>query len=488
MPWNLRLSNKPVRRSGDRTSREGSLDLLTIVYLSSLAAIFGYAVFQFGGVPPIEWNICLLILGLLALVYWLRTPTPDLAPPLDRRLCWLVALLVGYVVFQLVPLPIFLLRVLSPARAELLQGLDQVVPGSAFAPLSVAPVDTFSHFLRIAGYALVFLAVREITWRISHRPWTLAFPVILIAALEAGIGLLQHSAGEPAAIAHGTYVNRNHFAGLLEMALPFAAIYPVAVMRRGRSRRRSPLGPALKACAVWAVAGLILLGIIYSLSRMGLVAALCSLFVMGVLALGGGLPARKKSPVVGLVIGLIVLSFVFLPPDQLIFRYAQIASAEGITAEGRLLLWGETLDLIRAYPLFGCGLGSYGSAFLKYKVSEPLVSDPYAHNDYLQLLAELGAIGFLIAGALVLAVLAKAVRATSQHSDPGGRCLALACTGAIAAILIHSTVDFNLYIPANAMLLAWISGTAVGLTFSSRRVPVEKILGVPQVVDVRVRP
>ena len=187
---------------------------------------------------------------------------------------------------------------------------------------------------------------------------------------------------------------------------------------------------------------------------------------------------------VGSIAVLVVLSFVFLPPDRLIMRFAQLSSAEEITAEGRLLLWGETLDLIAAYPLFGCGLGAYESAFLKYKVSHPLVTADYAHNDYLQLLAELGIIGFLIGAALVLAVLAKAVRAALRHADPNSRFLALACAGAMVAILIHSLVDFNLYIPANAVLLAWISGISAGLTFCSRKHSVWKALGVPEVLDV----
>ena len=93
VPSNLRLGNKPVRRSGDRTSREVPVDLLTKVYLSSLGAIFGYAVFQFGGVVSEYWSVCLLALGVLALVYWLRAWRADPAPPLDRELWWLLVLL-----------------------------------------------------------------------------------------------------------------------------------------------------------------------------------------------------------------------------------------------------------------------------------------------------------------------------------------------------------------------------------------------------------
>ena len=438
-----------------------------------LSLAFSYAVFQKGGVWPQDWNISLLILGLLALFYRPRTPVPRLEPWLR----WPLILLPAYAAFQLLPLPIPLLRLLSPARAEI-----QAALGGNFAPLSVVPAATLRHFLRIAVYVLVFLLVRELAWRLSRRPWSLAFPLVAIAALEAALGLVQFYSKASEAVARGTYVNRNHYAGLLEMSLPFALMYPVAVLRRNRSPDHSPVRPALIACAVLALAALILLGIIHSLSRMGFIAALVSLFVCGTAILLQTAryklwSASRKLLVVLFVAALILLGFIFLPPDQLIARFGQLAFSDGITSQDRLQLWRETLPLIAAYPLFGCGLGGYESAFMKYKISEPMFRDDYAHNDYLQYLAELGTIGFLIAAALIVAVVLQAARAA-------GRTQAVACLAAFAAILLHSTVDFNLYIPANAMLLAWISGISVSLMFSSNPAPAWRPRGLPQVIEL----
>src|SRR5207248_1613684 len=86
-----------------------------------------------------------------------------------------------------------------------------------------------------------------------------------------------------------------------------------------------------------------------------------------------------------------------------------------------------------------------------------------AHNDYLELLAELGAIGFLIPAALMTLVFFRAARAAVAGPGKETRLLGSACAGGIAAALIHSLTDFNLYVPAHAMALAWISGLAVGL-------------------------
>jgi O-antigen ligase len=86
----------------------------------------------------------------------------------------------------------------------------------------------------------------------------------------------------------------------------------------------------------------------------------------------------------------------------------------------------------------------------------------YAHNDYLQTLAELGIVGFALGLALVWRIMTRVVRLALFHQESPGWALALGLAGGIAALLLHSLTDFNLYIPANAMTLAWICGLAAG--------------------------
>jgi O-antigen ligase len=425
--------------------------------------VLAYAVIRHGAVLRLDWNLCLLALGILILLRDLRAPRSEQIPPLNGGLRWAVILLPCYVAFQLVPLPGSVLRVLSPERAELLAALSPVLPEVRWAPLSVVPSATLSHFGRILGYVAVFLLVREIVWKTPARPWISVAPIIGVAGLEAALGLLQ-SAGGQHAEARGTYVNRNHLAGLLEMALPFAVLYAVVILRRSRSRDRSPARPALAACAVLSVAASIWLAILFSFSRMGLVAALCSLFFIASLALVPRLPARKKGLTLFLVACAAAAVFLFLPSQRMIARFAELATREGLLAEGRLLLWRESLQLVRAFPLFGCGAGGFESAFVKYKASAFAVRDDYAHNDYLQVLAELGIAGFAIAGSVIICASARSFRAALQRPQSETGYLAMACSAAILAILIHALVDFNLYIPANAMVLSWILGVSSALS------------------------
>ena len=456
-----------------------------MIYLIPLSVALGYAVFRKGGVWPQDWYVCLLTVGLLSAAYWVRAQRLGSAPRPRAWVRWGLLLLTCYVALQLVPLPLALLRVVSPARVQIHEGLAGFLPVGGFAPLSVVPAVTLEHGLRLAACVAAFLLLRELACRFAERPWILAFPIVGIAALEALLGLAQFFSEGSEGYAHGTYVNRNHFAGLLEMSLPFAVMYPVAVLRGAHSRYTAPARPALVACAWLAVAAVILLGIIYSLSRMGFVAALASLFVMGALALGADQRAWRRWLAAGLVGALVLVGIIFLPPNELIARFGELAASDDISGDTRVQIWSETRRLIAAFPLFGCGLGGFQSAFFRYKQVAPQHTVDFAHNDYLQLLAELGLVGFTLLAALVVAALWAAVRGALRGGRPEVSALGLASTGALTAILLHSLVDFNLYIPANALLVAWVAAISAGLGFASWPAAAWRPAGTPQVLDAK---
>src|SRR5207302_4622091 len=122
-------------------------------------------------------------------------------------------LLPTYAAFQLVPLPLSVLRTLSPARAELLDGLAPLSLRPDWASLSVAPALTLEHFLLFVGYAVVFFAIRDVTGSSRDMPWLPVLPILAVAAWQAAWGVSQFFGGGDEAFAHGTYPIRNHFAG-----------------------------------------------------------------------------------------------------------------------------------------------------------------------------------------------------------------------------------------------------------------------------------
>ena len=263
--------------------------LRTIAILIALTAVLGFSAIRYGGVVARDQAIWLLAIGVIGLITWLLPSTG--APRPERRFWIPMVLFPGYLILQIIPLPLFLLRVLSLARADLIRGLEPVTATGSFASLSVMPSATFEHLLRILAFSLVFLLVRDAIWRLPEHPWIVALPIVFVGTIETVIGIAQYTADPALSVSKGTYINRNHFAGLLEMALPFAVMYAV-VLFNGMGRFRSlPVVAALRLAAMAGAAVAMILAILYSLSRMGLVSAVCGLFVIGAFLLRVRMPA-----------------------------------------------------------------------------------------------------------------------------------------------------------------------------------------------------
>jgi hypothetical protein len=238
---------------------------MLLITLALLAAALGYAVFESGGVLRADWNVSLLLIGAGVLLYWSTLRRGDASPALEPTLRFAIFLLPAYLLFQLAPLPLAILRIVSPARAELTAAIARAAPPVNFAPISVAPFATFEQLFRYLAYIAVFLTIRELAWRFDRHTWLIMLPLVIMAAGEAAAGIPQ---AYHAGFARGTYVNRNHFAGFLELSLPFAVAYSVMTLGRRRDRPLA-LGQAFMACLAIATAALLFVGVVDSLSRMG---------------------------------------------------------------------------------------------------------------------------------------------------------------------------------------------------------------------------
>jgi len=336
--------------------------------------------------------------------------------------------------------------------AFLLYTLIQAISG-----ISVSPGATIRHAALFAGCAAVLLAARRAVLLLRRRAWLAALPLLIVGVAQAAIGIRQHSFGDDEIHVRGTFHNRNHFAGFLEMALPLAAGWVVVFARRVDPRAGGGVRAALGAGACAAAALVIVLGIVYSLSRAAFGAA-----VVGMVALGTGLlPRRVRLPGAVVLAATVVLGLAWLAPALLFDRFGRLA---GETQ--RVWLWRETVEMIRERPLVGWGFGAYGTALVARRGPLPDFPDVYAHNDYLQLAAELGVVGLLLLGAATLPAARDVLRAAAGDRDRNRTVLALACLAGMAALATHSLVDFQLYVPANLLSFAWLAGTACGVSAS----------------------
>ncbi len=429
--------------------------LVPTIALLILTVAWALAVFDKGGRIPLSWHVCLLLTGLVSMLYGLwsaRTPSATVGDP---RLGGLFLLAPAYVAFQLVPLPIFLVKILSPLRADALERLGPITHAPAFAALSVDPATTGRYLLNILACACVAFVIREITLRLDHS-WIPAIPLMAVAAIDAVFGILQNANGDAVL---GTYRSKDHFAGLLEMTLPLTVAYALAVIKSRRTGILS-MGRTLGACGVLVLATVMAVALLDSLAKAGFLAALGALIVLATLGWAARISGGNRWLAFAALAALFILIFIFLPPDRFVANFAE--SFQDPTAEGRLPIASDALHLVRAYPFVGSGYGTFETAFQKFQTVLVDLDFEFAHNDYLELFSELGVAGFLVFGALMLRVVVRAIR-TATLAHPRLRYLGLGCIGAFAAIAIHSFTDFNLYIPANTMLLSWIVGLAASL-------------------------
>jgi O-antigen ligase len=434
------------------------------------------AVLAFGGTEPISFAVVEMV--LLGAVLALLVGSKDFDWAGSLRSAAVPAALIGLVIFQLVPLPEVLVRLLRPDNPT----VNATAPGSdhySFSSLSIAPYNTRMHLTLLVCCAAVFFSARMLGQdRASRR--RLVKWLVTLGTFEALYGLIQYLTGWQKIFGYvkkynleeatGTYINRNHFAGFLEMVIPFGvalvlyqnAKLPRKVVQGRKARIKRMLGGRkLPRIGLWLLAATVMAaGLFFSLSRMGIISAVASLAVMA--AFSGFQRRAGLSVAVGIMACGIIL-VLWMGAGPALGRFGTIGEEYANADESRWSLWKDTARLIGAHPLLGSGLGTFPVAFTRVQSTFLGQFVNHAHNDYLELASDLGipaaALFFGSTGALVMRVARKA--ASSEVSFE--RVMALGCLGSIAAIVLHSLTDFNLYIPANALVFSLILGLAASI-------------------------
>ncbi len=429
-----------------------SLGLATI-------AVF-YAVVSGGGDAPYDSSVSLLLAGLAGALCLFPVLTCESHSRFDRVIDGLAVLVPAAVAIQLVPLPLWLLGILSPGRAELANALGGVTTAPSFAPLTISAPATSVHLVRVTGCAAIFLSVRHFVRQSNGRWWWAAVPLIAIGVLETIVAFSQAPANGVGPLT-GAFANKNHFAGLLEMIVPLAAAGAAAMVVGGRWTGGNRLPATVLGLLFLLSAALMLIAVPLSLSKGGTMAMLVALLAMGIVEVSRLSSGRSRASLMAFLVVSAIVAFVCLAPIGLIEQFGVLTTSD--PSEGRLPIWRDTLHLVGAYPLFGVGLGNLYPGLLPYQTYGLSLAWVNAHNDYVQLLAELGVVGWLVPAALMSVVLWRALRVATSDATRDVRLLGLACVGGLTAFLAHAVSEFNAYVLSNAMVLSWVAGIAAGL-------------------------
>jgi O-antigen ligase len=251
--------------------------------------------------------------------------------------------------------------------------------------------------------------------------------------------------------ASGTYINGNHLAGFLGMIAPLALSYVVM----------SRMSPTLKAFLAYCALAM-LAGIGITASRGGILATSATLLVFsGVLLSQRGYGPAALGVLTVLVAGTVAFGTQFAPLQRRFQQFQQNLSA-GRFGDVRGDYWAAAIHIFEDHPLWGGGPGHYDAEFDRYRPPQVQVQPIYAHNDYLNTLAEWGVTGLAIIGAACVLLyygVGKAWAALRQADLEGEvaqkkdrLAFLMGASLGLLALLFHSVVDFNMHVPANAVI------------------------------------
>ncbi len=441
----------------------------------------------FGAVYP--WAYGLLEIGVLAAFLpwlWRGLHSPDPGP---RPSGWGLACLMGFVALaglQLVPLPQELVKWLAEPIHRLWH-LDFLPPDiarpRALLPLSLYPFATANTWILFLCYLLAFCLAAALAAPRGQalRPGALVWLIILTGFMVAAVGIAQKGLEAKAIYGFfsprhskfftGPYVNYNHFAGYLELAIPLGVSVVAFALGPGR---RSPATASL----AWLCGGAVVImtaALFMSRSRGGILAF--SLVALGQVLVITALFGLRRMGGRFVAIGLVVLILLGVGAHmtdwrQTLPRFSALFHQDP-TENIRWKLFKDILRMSGQMPLTGTGLGTFAVGYPPFKTITRQGLFTHAHNDYLEILAETGWPGLLLFLGFAAWVLRRGVgalaRALSRRNrgdpEPARRALLLTGSlGGVVSLLVHGLVDFNLRIPANALTWFVLCGITVGLS------------------------
>ncbi|HJX31725.1 MAG TPA: O-antigen ligase family protein [Thermodesulfobacteriota bacterium] len=435
-----------------------------------------------------------------------RSTEPRVAPcPLPPAPCSLpLALFLGLIIFQIVPLPATVVKHLSPNTYDLYQqtlgnSIEQgarsteegarsyeprakgtepsVAPHSqplASRPLSLYSQATKTEFLKFFVYVSVFfLIITTMTTlrQIRRLVLTIIFTGTGVAFLALcqmlsksdkiyGFWQSQYKAGGYG----GPFINANHLAGYLEMVIPLALGFLLSREKPGIMRAAKNWKQRLSLLESWLAKNVLLIFIIVlmssalflSVSRGGILSFVFSLGLFSLL-LGLQKSQKGKREIILLISGLIFVFLLWMGVGPVVSKLATLANLRTASVE-RPQVWKDTLILARDFPLFGVGLGNFQTIYPKYKTITTPTLWEHAHNDYVEMLADTGWVGLLLFFGGIWFLLFTTIKKWKQRRDPFLAGITLGGFIGAVSLLCHCLVEFSLHIPANAFLLFVILG------------------------------
>lgn len=374
------------------------------------------------------------------------------------------------IIFQTVDLPEAILGIISPHTSALWQSQgealryvfgDDIRLGNT---ISIYPFVTHQKFLLYLSYAAFFLVTADFI-RTSRQIKRFFWIIFTVSLIESLIGLLQYITSGTTVPASGTYVNPNHFAGLLALTIPlFIAYMLYQYTRHGTVVSRWGIKlPGSNQMIMFFVTSLMAISLILAQSRGAILAFAASIFFFYALV-ERGKKSRSNKWLLGSFLVIILVYSLWIGLDPVIDKF----TVTGEDVPSRTYIWKDSLNMIKDFPLWGVGLGNFSLAYTLYKNEAywPQVFD-HAHNDYIELACETGLIGFVLVFWALIAFFHR-VAANGRHltpaKDPFRYYMLLGAVSGMFGMFAHIITEFTFQIPANAYYFMFLFALSARLS------------------------
>lgn len=396
-------------------------------------------------------------------------------------------LLLGYMLFQLLPLPPFLLKLLSP-QGFTVYSVTTSAGDSTWHPLTLSPKATLKEFFRFATYVLCYVAAIQILSRYQSLKKVLLTLCFLAGAI-AFEGIIQKY-GSPDKIywfrttldnstMTGPWVYHNHFAGFMEMLLPICLA--LFLFYRPSFSYDLPLRekivsvftlPKANMHIILGLSGiLIYVSIFVSLSRGGIISSTLSLlFFLFLLTRNRGESSHStKGKYILFFLLVSVAGITWFGWEPIFSRFDLFANASGEIQESRFTVWRDSWQIIKDFPLFGSGFGSIITTYPAYRTVPGNFIYDHAHNDYIEILTDGGLVGFVLIALFLVVLFRDTIRVLAERRDHFAILLTFGSMSGIAALLFHSVTDFNMHNGANGLYFFLLCGIMVSASHTRRQ-------------------
>jgi len=424
------------------------------------------------------WAWAMMEVGIFSLaLVWLwqylqgkQKLTPVFSKAIPIVVIWVIWFI--YITLQCTPLPFSWVQWLSPQAAQV-----HAFTNPTLTTLSVDPHSTAVGLLKSISYVWLFILTLLVVNTSTRMRWVALALVFsgLFQALYGSVMVFEgleysffHEKIYGRGVATGTFINSNHLAGYLVMCLSVGIGLLIAQL--GDGANSDNWQQRFVMLFTWILSGkmrlrlylvFMVIALVMTHSRMGNTAFFASMMIAGVIALALSRHANRATVI--LLVSLIVIDIFIVGTWFGLEKVAQELEQTSFATAKRDDVDIYTLPYWDDYFLTGSGLGSYYTTFPRYQGADVKGFWDHAHNDYLEFATETGIIGVLLLGLAIVLTSYVVLAALFRRRRSLNRGIAFSVTMAIIALLIHSTVDFNLQIPANAatfmliLALGWVA-------------------------------